>query len=95
MSATADPTTTITVRLPVGTRKDLEALAKSTGRNRTTLAAEAIARFVAQQRWQIAQIEEGIHAVDAGEIATDEQMNELWVKYGLEPDAPEEQEQAS
>lgn len=95
MSATADPTTTITVRLPVDTRKDLEALAKSTGRNRTTLAAEAITRFVAQQRWQIAQIEEGIRAVDADEIATDEQMNELWAKYGLEPDAPEEQEQAS
>ena len=55
----------------------------------TALAAEAIARFVEHQRWQIAQVEEGIHAVNAGDIATDEEMNELWAKYGLEPDAVE------
>ncbi len=95
MTAAAEPTTTITVRLPVDTRRDLEALAKSTGRTRTMLAAEAIARFVDHQRWQIAQIEEGIRAVAAGDIATDEEMNELWTKYGLEPDEAEEQEQAS
>jgi len=88
MTTTVGSTTTITVRLPVDTRKDLEALAKSTGRTRTTLAAEAIERFVAQQRWQIAQVEEGIRAADAGDLATDEQMNELWVEFGLEPDAP-------
>jgi len=74
----------------VGTRKDLEALAKSTGRNRTTLAAEAIERFVAQQRWQIAQIEEGIGAADAGDFATEEEMDALWAKYGLEPETPHE-----
>jgi len=90
MSATADPTTTITVRLPVDTRRDLEALAKSTGRNRTTLAAEAIERFVAQQRWQIAQIEEGIHAADNGDFATEEEMDALWATYGLEPETPPE-----
>jgi len=91
MSTVTESTTTITVRLPVDTRKDLEALAKSTGRNRTALAAEAIARFVEHQRWQIARIEEGIHAVDAGDIATDEEMEGLWAKYGLEPDAAEGQ----
>ncbi len=90
MSATADPTTTITVRLPVGTRRDLEALAKSTGRNRTTLAAEAIERFVAQQRWQIAQIEEGIQAADNDDFATEEEMDAFWATYGLEPETPPE-----
>jgi len=95
MTAPAEPTTTITVRLPVDTRRDLEALAKSTGRTRTTLAAEAIARFIEHQRWQIAKIEEGIRAADAGDFATDEEMNELWAEFGLEPDEAQERKQAS
>ena len=90
MDATVEPTTTITVRLPVGTRQELEALAKATGRNRTTLAAEAIQRFIAQQRWQISRIEEGLRQADAGDFVGDEEMDQLWAEFGLEPETPRE-----
>jgi len=67
-------------------RADLEALARSTGRNRNTLVHEAITRFIDTQRWQIAMIEDRLRQADAGDFATDAEMDELWAEFGLEAD---------
>jgi predicted transcriptional regulator len=89
MATTAEPTTTITTRIPQTVRRDLEALARSTGRNRNTLVEEAIRRFIETQWWQITLIEERLRQADAGNFATDAEMNELWTEFGLQSDDPE------
>jgi RHH-type rel operon transcriptional repressor/antitoxin RelB len=86
MSTTTEPTISLTVRLALSMREELDSLAKSTGRHRNALAQEALRRFIDAQRWQIARIDEGIRAADAGDFATDEEMNELWAEFGLEPE---------
>ena len=59
--------TVVTVRLDAGVKARLEALARSTRRSRSWLAAEAIAAYVEQQAWQIAEIEAGLAELDRGE----------------------------
>ena len=79
MGAT-EPTTTMTTRLPRSLKDELESLAKSTGRNRNTLVQEAIRRFIDAERWQIHLIEERIREADAGNFATDEEIEELYAE---------------
>jgi RHH-type transcriptional regulator, rel operon repressor / antitoxin RelB len=57
-------TTTITVRLNAGLKAKLEALALSTQRSKSWLAAEAITAYIEQESWQIQQIEEAIQQAD-------------------------------
>jgi RHH-type transcriptional regulator, rel operon repressor / antitoxin RelB len=90
MAPAADPTITMSTRLPRGMKDDLDALARSTGRNRNALVQEALRRFIAVQRWQIAEIEAGIREADAGIFVGDEEMNAMWAEFGLEPDTARE-----
>lgn len=59
------PSETVTVRLPTALKQKLEALAVSTRRSKSWLAAEAIAAYVEQQTWQIQQIEEAVVLADS------------------------------
>lgn len=56
---------TMTVRLPAEVKQKLEALAKSTNRSRSWLAAQAISAYVEEQAWQIQQIEDAITISDS------------------------------
>ncbi len=80
-TATPEPTTHVSVRLPVSMKANLDSLARSTGRNRNALMYEALRRFIDVERWQIADIEAGIREADAGDFATAEEMDALWSKY--------------
>jgi predicted transcriptional regulator len=71
-------------------KDELDALAKSTGRNRNALVQEALRRFIDVQRWQIAEIEAGIREADAGIVVGDDEMDALWAEFGLEPDTARE-----
>ncbi len=84
MATTMEPTTTVSIRIPHALRDELDALAKSTGRNRNYLAHEALRRFVDREKWQIATVEERLRKADAGEFATDEQMADVWAEFGLD-----------
>jgi RHH-type transcriptional regulator, rel operon repressor / antitoxin RelB len=90
MATAADPTITMTTRLTRGMKDELDALAKSTGRNRNALVQEALRRFIDVQRWQIAEIEAGIREADAGIFVADEEMDAMWAEFGLEPDTARE-----
>ena len=69
----------LTVRLPAAMRRQLDQLAKSTARNRSWLAVRAIEKYLAENAWQIAAIEEGIRAADAGEFVEDGEV-EAWLE---------------
>lgn len=56
---------TVTIRLPAEVKGKLEALAASTNRSKSWLAAQAIAAYVEEQSWQIQQIEEAVALADS------------------------------
>jgi RHH-type transcriptional regulator, rel operon repressor / antitoxin RelB len=68
----------MTIRLPVEIKGKLEALAASTNRSKSWLAAQAIAAYVEEQSWQIQQIEEAVAIADSDQA--------VWIE-GSEVDA--------
>jgi predicted transcriptional regulator len=69
-SMSTPETAIVTVRVDAVLKTKLEALARSTRRSKSYLAAEAIAAYVALNEWQIAEIEAGIAELEAGEIVS-------------------------
>jgi predicted transcriptional regulator len=57
---------TLTVRVATGVKKRLERLAKSTGRSRSFLAAEAINEYLEVNEWQVTGIKRAIASLDHG-----------------------------
>jgi RHH-type transcriptional regulator, rel operon repressor / antitoxin RelB len=71
--------TTFTVRVDADTKERLERLAKSTGRSRSFLAAEAINQYLEVNEWQVAGIKQAIASLDRGEGVAHEHVKD-WVK---------------
>ena len=59
-------------------KKRLERLAKSTGRSRSFLAAEAIQEYLDVNEWQVAGIKHAIASLDRGEGVPHERVRN-WV----------------
>jgi len=75
----AMPSATFTIRVDEADKTRLEALARSTGRSRSFLAAEAIAEYLAVNEWQIAGIKAAIEELDQGERIDHEAVRK-WVE---------------
>jgi predicted transcriptional regulator len=73
--------TTITVRLEDDVKLRLDRLAKSTQRTKSFLAAEAIREFLESNEWQIAEIRAALKEADAGDFASDEDVDALAKKW--------------
>ena len=63
----------VTVRLNPQLKAKLDALAESTKRSKSWLAAEAIAQYVEQEAWQIQRIEQALALADS--------PNAQWVEW--------------
>jgi predicted transcriptional regulator len=61
-------------------KQQLADLATATGRSQTFLAEEAIRQYCDLQSWQVAAIQEGISAADAGEVIPHDQIKRKWEK---------------
>jgi RHH-type transcriptional regulator, rel operon repressor / antitoxin RelB len=70
--------TTVSIRIDSVIKKRLEKLAKSTGRSRSFLAAEAISEYVDLNEWQVAGIQKAMVSLDRGEGVPHERVKE-WV----------------
>ena len=70
--------TTFTVRVDETTRERLEKLARSTGRSRSYLAAEAINAYLEVNEWQVAGIERAMASLDSGQAVAHEAVRD-WV----------------
>ena len=70
--------TVITTRINAGLRARLEALARSTKRSKSFLAAEAIAAYVELNEWQIGEITAGLAELDSGEALSETQAEERY-----------------
>ena len=63
---------TLSIRVDDDQKERLEALAESTGRSRSFLAAEAIREYLDANEWQVAGVRAAIKAIDRdGGIAHD------------------------
>jgi RHH-type transcriptional regulator, rel operon repressor / antitoxin RelB len=71
-------TTTLSVRVRPSTKSRLEKLAKSTGRSRAFLAAEAISAYLDTNEWQVAGIAKALASLDRGKGITHPRVSD-WV----------------
>ena len=74
---------TINVRLPEALYKQIEELAKATDRTKSFLAVDALTQYVKSESWQIQDIHKAIKEADAGEFDTDQQVKDVFGKYGV------------
>jgi predicted transcriptional regulator len=72
---------TVTLRLDDAVKDKLERLAESTHRSRSFLAAEAIRVYVESNEWQIAEIHQAIQEADAGDFATQADVDAVASKW--------------
>jgi len=64
----------LTLRLDAKLKNQLDRLSKSMNRSRSFVAAQAIQEYVSVNEWQINEIKKGLAEADAGDFATDEEM---------------------
>ena len=64
----------LTLRLDAKLKSQLDRLSKSMNRSRSFVAAQAIQEFVSVNEWQINEIKKALAEADAGDFATDEEM---------------------
>jgi len=74
-------TKTISFRLPAKLRSRLERLSRATSRSKSWLAVDAIRSYIELHEWQISEIEAGIREADAGEFATDAEVEAVMSKW--------------
>ena len=74
-------TTTLTMRVPVKLKEQLEKLADATHRSKSYLAGEAIRQYLDIEAWQIAEIQLAIKEADANDFATIEEVDATVKKY--------------
>lgn len=74
-------TTILTLRVPQEVKDQLGKLAEATHRSQSFLGGEAIRRYLELEAWQIAEIQQAIAESDAGDFATDAELNAVVKKY--------------
>ncbi len=74
--------TTLTVRVPAEMKRSLEELAKATGRSQGWLTLDAVQRYLTVESWQVAEIRQALDEADAGDFATDEEVDATFERLG-------------
>jgi predicted transcriptional regulator len=69
----AEGSAIVTARVSPEVKTKLDELARSTKRSKSYLAAQAIAAYVEQNAWQIAEIEAGLAELDAGQALSEDE----------------------
>ena len=80
--------TTFTVRVDPDVKERLEKLAKSTGRSRSFLAAEAIAEYLVINEWQVAGIKQAMTSLDHGQGIAHQQVRDWVASWGTKRERP-------
>lgn len=72
----------MTIRVDRKTKQRLEKLAKAVARTKSFLAAEAIRAYLDLNEWQISEIKAGLREADAGELASEDEVEAVFAKWG-------------
>lgn len=70
----------VTFRLENEKRVILDAIAAGLDRDRTYVLNEAVDLYLEVYQWQIAEIKAGLAEADAGDFATDEEVQSVFAK---------------
>jgi RHH-type transcriptional regulator, rel operon repressor / antitoxin RelB len=82
------PSTTFTVRVESDVKKRLDKLARSTGRSRSFLAAEALNGYLDVNEWQVAGISRAIASLDRGEGVPHKEVKDWVNSWGRTRERP-------
>ena len=74
--------TTMTIRLEPDLKNRLDKLAAATRRSKSFLASEAVREFIELNEWQIEEIQAAIKEADAGDFASDQDVEAVFSKWG-------------
>jgi RHH-type rel operon transcriptional repressor/antitoxin RelB len=80
--------TTFTVRVEPQVKKRLEKLAKSTGRSRSFLAAEALNEYLDVNEWQVAGVRRAMASLDRGEGVPHQEVKDWVASWGRKRERP-------
>jgi predicted transcriptional regulator len=80
--------TTFTVRVDTKVKNRLERLAKSTGRSRSFLAAEAINEYLEVNEWQVSGVRRAIASLNRGEGVPQQVVKEWVASWGSAKEKP-------
>jgi RHH-type transcriptional regulator, rel operon repressor / antitoxin RelB len=80
--------TTFTVRVEAEVKKRLEKLAKSTGRTRSFLAAEALNEYLDVNEWQVAGVKRAVVSLDRGEGVPHQEVKDWVNSWGGKRERP-------
>jgi predicted transcriptional regulator len=73
----------VTIRLDKEDKLEaLDRLASAMDRSRNWVINRALDRYIAEQAWQIEEIQKAIAEADRGEFATDEEVDAVARKFG-------------
>jgi predicted transcriptional regulator len=70
----------VTVRLDSDKIAMLDELAKAEDRDRSYLIKVAIDQYLAYQHWRIEEIKKAIAEADAGDFASDEEVEDMFIE---------------
>ena len=70
-----------TLRLDAKLKNQLDRLSKAMNRSRSFVAAKAIQEFVTVNEWQIDEIKKGIAEADAGDFASDKEVQQVLKRW--------------
>ena len=73
--------TTMTIRLEAELKRRLDKLASVTHRSKSFLASEAVREFIELNEWQIEEIQAAIKEADAGDFASDQDVEAVFSKW--------------
>jgi RHH-type rel operon transcriptional repressor/antitoxin RelB len=82
------PSTTFTVRVEREVKKRLEKLAKSTGRTRSFLTAEALNEYLDVNEWQVAGVKRAMASLDRGEGVPHQEVKDWVGSWGRKRERP-------
>ncbi|ACS80241.1 CopG family ribbon-helix-helix protein [Maridesulfovibrio salexigens] len=76
------PQSSTSFRTDPETLSSLDEIAKDMGRSRNWVLNKAIKDFIEYQQWFKKQVQEGLVAAANGEFASDEEINDLFNRFG-------------
>ena len=78
--------TTMTIRLEPELKSRLDKLSTATHRSKSFLAAQAVREFIEINEWQIEEIKDAVKEADAGDFASNQEVQTVFNKWGVNGD---------
>ncbi len=83
-------TQTLNLQISESIVEQLDSITKATGENRSSIIMRAIEAFLDVQAWQIEEIKAGLREIEAGDFASSEEVEAMFVELCGEASAPAE-----